>query len=125
MKRFPRAVLHTLSGQDEEALAEWRAIRAETPPGPDFDAVRKLADDWILVRERDLAALTPEEEQALGPAVRRFVHQQRALKAADSALEAGWGPCSEGTGPSTPGAWPRPSGPWSGPGPRTPGWGRS
>jgi hypothetical protein len=80
MKRFPRAMLHTLAGEEQEALAEWRAIRAEAPPGPAFDELRRMTDSWILVQEKGVDNLTEKEYQSLLPPAQMFVNQQRALQ---------------------------------------------
>jgi hypothetical protein len=90
MKRMPRAMIYRQSGAEQEALAEWLAVRAEAPPIPAFDLVRRLADSWILVQEKDVSDLTEEEYQSLDPSARKFVNQQRALNAARPAYESAW-----------------------------------
>ena len=82
MKRLPRATLYTFSGAEREALAEWRAIRAEAPSVPAFDEFRRMADGWILMQERGWDNLTEDEYQSLAPPVQMFVNQQRALRTA-------------------------------------------
>jgi hypothetical protein len=69
MKRFPRAMLYTLSDGEPEALAEWRAIRAEAPAVPQFDELRRMANGWILVQERGWDNLTEDKYQSLAPPV--------------------------------------------------------
>lgn len=96
MKRAARAMLHTLAGEQEEALAEWRAIRAEAPPGPALDELRKLADSWILVQERGWENLTDDEYGSLFPQVQMFVNQQRALRAGSPAFKSAWEALSRG-----------------------------
>ncbi|HKE52129.1 MAG TPA: hypothetical protein VKE25_11525, partial [Actinomycetes bacterium] len=88
MKRFPRATLYTLSGAEQEALAEWRAIRAGAPPIPAFDELRRMADGWILMQERGWDSLTEDEYQSLAPPVQMFVNQQRAVGAGSRAFKA-------------------------------------
>lgn len=88
MKRLPRATLYTFSGAEQEALAEWRAIRAEAPSVPGFDEFRRMADGWILMQERGWDNLTEDEYQSLAPAVQMFVNQQRALGAGSPAFRA-------------------------------------
>jgi len=90
MKRMPRAMIYRQSGAEQEALAEWLAVRAEAPPVPAFDPVRRLADSWILVLEKDLSDLTEEEYQSLDPSAQKFVNQQRALSAAEPAYASAW-----------------------------------
>jgi hypothetical protein len=60
------------------------------PPVPEFDDVRRLADSWILVQERDVNELTEEEYQSLVPHVQMFVNQQRALRLASPAFKSAW-----------------------------------
>jgi hypothetical protein len=90
MKRIPRATLHTLSGEKQEALAEWQAVRAEAPPVPGFDQVRRLADGMILIQEKDVSELTEEEYQSLLPQIQMLVNQQRALRLVSPALKSAW-----------------------------------
>jgi hypothetical protein len=68
-------------------LAEWRAIRTDAPPEPEYDALRRLADSMILVQERDISKLTAEEYQSLDPTVQMFVNQQRALRSVQPAFK--------------------------------------
>jgi len=88
MKRLPRAMRYTVSGAEEEALAEWRAARAGAPPISAFDDVRRLADGWILVQERGWNNLTEDEYQSLDPSVQMFINQQRAIDAGAPAFKA-------------------------------------
>jgi hypothetical protein len=87
MKRVPRAIVFMLSGASEDAISEWRALQVEAPPDPVFDDIRKMAHDWILVRERGADKLTEEEYRSLRPEIQMNVNYQRALRVVGPALK--------------------------------------
>jgi hypothetical protein len=90
MKRLYRALLYTFAGDKQAALTEWRAVSEGAPPIPGFDEVRRLADSWVVVQERDIGELTEEERQSLHPQVQMFVNQQLSLRSVTPSMKAAW-----------------------------------
>ena len=95
-KRLSRGLVYTQAGKEQEALAEWRAVREAAPPETLFDELRALADSMILVQERSWENLTEEEYASLLPQVQMMVNAQRALRSVSPALKTAWQALSTG-----------------------------